>query len=115
MVAQLRLPRDDSVDARDGAQVFVYRVELMIGHVLKRGPGHDLEKFAVQSTGKIWMNLIQIDTSPVATDSIQYVATDQNGLTSTTTRTVIIEAADAPSIVPTAAASTSQTTTFTPQ
>jgi hypothetical protein len=39
------------------------------------------------------MNPIQIDTSTVATDAIDYVATDQNGLTSTTTRTVIIEAA----------------------
>jgi hypothetical protein len=43
---------------------------------------------------------IGIDTSAVATDTVQYVATDQNGLTSTTTRTIIIEAAAAPSIVP---------------
>jgi hypothetical protein len=33
-----------------------------------------------------------------ATDTIAYVVTDQNGLTSTSTRTVIIQAA--PSIVP---------------
>ncbi len=39
-----------------------------------------------------------------ATDTIAYVAIDQNGLTATTTRTVIIEA---PSTVPIAAASPS--------
>jgi hypothetical protein len=41
--------------------------------------------------------------NPVHIDSIEYVVTDQNGLTSTSTRTVIIEA---PSIVPTDDAST---------
>jgi hypothetical protein len=40
------------------------------------------------------MNPIQLDTTQAATDTIAYVATDQNGLTSTTTRTVIIEAAN---------------------
>ena len=39
-----------------------------------------------------------IDTSQVATDTIDYVATDQDGLTATSTRTVLIEAS--PSIVP---------------
>jgi hypothetical protein len=47
-----------------------------------------------------------LDTSTVATDTIDYAATlpaqagDENGLTSTSTRTVIIQAANAPSIVP---------------
>jgi len=36
---------------------------------------------------------IQIDTSAVATDTIDYVATDQSGLTAASTRTVIVEAA----------------------
>jgi hypothetical protein len=36
---------------------------------------------------------ILIDTSQVATDTIDYVATDTWGNTSTSTRTVIIEAA----------------------
>jgi hypothetical protein len=35
---------------------------------------------------------IDIDTSQVATDTIDYVATDTDGLTATSTRTVIIEA-----------------------
>jgi len=37
------------------------------------------------------MNPVQIDTSTTATDTIDYVATDQTGLTSTSTRQVIIE------------------------
>jgi hypothetical protein len=56
------------------------------------------------------MNPVQIDTSTTATDAIAYVATDQSGLTSTTTRTVIVQAADAPPIVPAPAASTTATT-----
>jgi hypothetical protein len=34
-----------------------------------------------------------IDTSEVATDTIDYVATDDTGLTATSTRTVLIEPA----------------------
>jgi hypothetical protein len=37
---------------------------------------------------------ITIDTSAAATDTIDYVATDGEGLTSTSTRTVVIEAAN---------------------
>jgi hypothetical protein len=47
---------------------------------------------------------VEIDTSAAATDTIDYAVTDQNGLTSTSTRTVIIEGS--PSIVPTDDAST---------
>jgi hypothetical protein len=50
------------------------------------------------------MNPIQLDTTQAATD--------QSGLTSTSTRTIIIEAS--PSIVPSDAASTTQAT-FTVQ
>jgi hypothetical protein len=42
------------------------------------------------------MSPVQIDTSTAATDTIDYVAADQNALTSTSTRTVIVEAADHP-------------------
>jgi len=51
---------------------------------------------------------INIDTSQVATDTIDYVATDTDGLTATSTRTIIIEA---PSIVPTDDGSTTAATT----
>jgi hypothetical protein len=44
--------------------------------------------------GTLVSNIV-IDTSQVATDTIDYVATDQFGLTATSTRTVIIEAGTA--------------------
>jgi hypothetical protein len=56
------------------------------------------------------MSPVQIDTSAAATDTIDYVATDQTDLTATSTRTVIIEPAAAPSIVPTADTATSTET-----
>jgi hypothetical protein len=42
--------------------------------------------------GTLVSNIV-IDTSQVATDTIDYVATDQFGLTATSTRTIIIEVA----------------------
>ena len=44
--------------------------------------------------GTLVSNIV-IDTSQVATDTIDYVVTDTDGLTATSTRTVIIEAATA--------------------
>jgi Chaperone of endosialidase/Domain of unknown function (DUF5011) len=58
--------------------------------------------------GTLVSNIV-IDTSQVATDTIDYVATDTWGNTSTSTRTVVIEAS--PSIVPTNEASTTASTT----
>ena len=46
--------------------------------------------------GTLVSNIV-IDTSQAATDTINSVATDQFGLTATSTRTVIIEAATAAS------------------
>ena len=57
------------------------------------------------------MNPIQLDTTAVATDTIDYVATDQSGPTSTSTRTILIQPAAAPSIVPTDNSSATATTT----
>ena len=67
--------------------------------------------------GTLVSNIV-IDTSQAATDTIDYVATDQDGLTATTTRTVLIEPAAAPSIIPnddasTTAPDTASTTTAT--
>jgi hypothetical protein len=62
-------------------------------------------------SGTLTSNIV-IDTSQVATDTVDYVVTDQNGLTSTSTRTVLVEPAAAPSIVPgDSASSTAATTT----
>jgi hypothetical protein len=41
------------------------------------------------------MSAVHIDTTDAATDTIAYVATNQSGLTSTSTRTLIIEPPDA--------------------
>jgi Bacterial surface protein, Ig-like domain len=59
---------------------------------------------------------IAIDTTEAATDTIDYVATDQSGLTATSTRTVIVQpAATSPSPQPgqgtTTATSTDATST----
>jgi hypothetical protein len=40
------------------------------------------------------VNTIQIDTTQVATDTIDYVVSDASGLTATSTRTVIVRAPD---------------------
>jgi hypothetical protein len=73
------------------------------------GPTADLNLGIVTYVNGAPMNPVQLDTTQAATDTIQYVVTDQSGLTSTSTRTVIIEAA--PSVVPSADASTSATST----
>jgi hypothetical protein len=72
------------------------------------GPQQDLNLGTkTYLNGALTSNIV-IDTTETATDTIDYVATDQSGLTSTSTRTVIIEA---PSIVPNADASSTATTT----
>ena len=52
---------------------------------------HDLD-YKTYLNGTLVSNIV-IDTSEPATDTINYVASDQNGLTGTGTRPVIIEAA----------------------
>jgi hypothetical protein len=65
-------------------------------------PQADLNLGITTYVNGIETNPVQIDTSVATTDAIDYVATDQSGLTSTSTRAIIIEA---PSIVPSATAS----------
>jgi hypothetical protein len=62
--------------------------------------------------GALVSNIV-IDTSAAATDTIDYVATDQAGNTATSTRIVVIQPAPAPSIVPAPAASTTPATEAT--
>ncbi len=71
------------------------------------GPEQDLNLGLQTFVNNSPMSPIQIDTSKAATDTIDYVVTDQNGLTATSTRTVIVEA---PSIVPSDDASSSAET-----
>jgi hypothetical protein len=72
------------------------------------GPQQDLNLGITTFVNGKAMSPVEIDTTTAATDTIQYVVTDSQGLTATTTRTVVVEAA--PSIVPTDDASTSQAT-----
>jgi Domain of unknown function (DUF5011) len=78
------------------------------------GPHADLN-LGIQTylNGTLTSNIV-IDTSQVATDTIDYVATDQSGLTATSTRTVIIEpAASNVSAITSAAATTTTDATTT--
>jgi len=65
------------------------------------GPTADLNLGIETFVNCVTRSPVEIDTSQEATDTIDYVVTDQNGQTATSTRTVIIEAAEPPSIVPT--------------
>jgi hypothetical protein len=58
------------------------------------GPTADLNLDIRTFVNSVAVNSMQIDTSTVATDTIDYVATDQTGLASTSTRTVIVRAPD---------------------
>jgi len=83
------------------------------------GPTADLNLGITTYVNGSPMNPVQLDTTQAAADTIDYVATYQSGRTATSTRTVvvaapdsaesptgvIIQAADAPSIVPSADAS----------
>ncbi|MGD0762464.1 MAG: immunoglobulin-like domain-containing protein [Roseiarcus sp.] len=59
------------------------------------GPQADLNLGIATFVNGAPMNPVQIDTSAAATDTIDYVVTDSQGLTSTSTRTVIILPAQA--------------------
>ena len=58
------------------------------------GPQADLNLGITTFVNGTAMSPVQIDTTQAATDTIDYVVTDQSGLTSTSTRTVIIQAAN---------------------
>ena len=75
------------------------------------GPQADLNLGIQTYLNGILENPIELDTSAAATDTIAYVVTDSQGLTSTSTRTVIVEPAAAPPASPPAATSSSATTT----
>jgi hypothetical protein len=56
------------------------------------GPSADLNLGITFVNGKA-MNPVEIGTTRVATDTVDYVVNDQSGLAATSTRTVIIEPA----------------------
>jgi hypothetical protein len=73
------------------------------------GPQDDLNLGIQTYVNGAAMSPVVIDTSVATTNAIDYVATDQTGLTSTSTRVVIVEAS--PSIIPADEASTTATST----
>jgi hypothetical protein len=81
-----------------------------LGAIVTDNQGHDLGYKTIHNGAPV--SNILIDTSQVATDTIDYVATDTWGNTATSARTVLVEAA--PSIVP-AAPEVSTTTATTTQ
>jgi hypothetical protein len=58
------------------------------------GPQQDLNLGITAYVNGAPMNPIQLDTTQAATDTIDYVATDSQGLTATSTRQVIIQSAN---------------------
>jgi hypothetical protein len=78
-----------------------------LGALVHDNQGHDLS-YRTFINGALSGNIL-INTTQVATDTIDYVATDTWGNTATSTRTVIVEAS--PSIVPTNVASSTASTT----
>jgi Domain of unknown function (DUF5011) len=62
-----------------------------LGAIVHDNQGHDLG-YKTFLNGALVSNIV-IDTSTMATDTVDYVATDTWGNTSTSTRTVIVESA----------------------
>src|ERR1700692_4209634 len=91
-------PSSIAINGDDPAVIHVGDTYTDLGATIT-GPQADLNlNLRTFLNGQFVSNIV-IDTSSVATDTIDYVATDSAGLTATSTRTVIIEGA--PSIVPT--------------
>ena len=72
------------------------------------GPTADLNLGIHTFVNGIATSPVEIDTTQAATDTIDYVVTDQSGLTATSTRTVIVEPAQ-----PSSQAATSTSDTLT--
>jgi hypothetical protein len=76
------------------------------------GPQADLNLGIQTYLNGVLENPIEIDTSAAATDTIDYVATDQNGLTSTSTRTVVVEPQSQPQSSSATSSDATSTTTM---
>ena len=75
------------------------------------GPSADLNLGIQTYVNGVATSLVQIDTTEAATDTLDYVVTDQNGLTSTSTRTVIVEPPSEPQSSPATSTDATSTTT----
>jgi hypothetical protein len=95
-------PPSINIQGGNPATINVGDIYTNLGAIVTDNQGQDLS-YRTFVNGVLSGNIL-IDTSQVATDTIDYVATDTWGNTATSTRTVIIEAS--PSIIPTNEAST---------
>jgi Chaperone of endosialidase/Domain of unknown function (DUF5011) len=84
-------PPSINIQGNNPATINVGDTYTDLGAIVHDNQGHDLS-YRTFINGVLSGNIL-IDTSQVATDTIDYVATDTWGNTSTSTRTVIIEAA----------------------
>jgi Chaperone of endosialidase/Domain of unknown function (DUF5011) len=83
-----------SVNGNDPATVQVGATYNDLGATIT-GPQADLNLGIRTFLNGVAMSPVQLDSSQAATDTIAYAATDQNGLISTSTRTVIVVAPQA--------------------
>ena len=108
-ISRATTPPSIDIQGSNPAAINVGDTYTDLGAIVPDNQGHDLG-YKTFLDGALVSNII-IDTTQVATDTIDYVATDTWGNTATSTRTVIIEAA--PSIVPAATQQSIATTTGT--
>jgi hypothetical protein len=95
-------PPSINIQGANPATIHIGDTYTDLGAIVTDNQGHDLG-YNTFLNGALVSNIL-IDTSQVATDTIDYVPTDTWGNTATSTRTVIIEAS--PSIAPMNEAST---------
>ena len=62
-----------SLDARDSAEILINSPQVLVRHILKRGPGHNLEKITIErsvkavrgsSSGTIRVEMIEVFAGP---------------------------------------------------
>lgn len=79
------------INGENPAIIYVGAIYSDLGATAKDSAGHDLGVKTFLN-GALLSDII-LDTSTTTTNTVDYVATDSNGLTSTSTRTVIVEPA----------------------
>jgi Chaperone of endosialidase/Domain of unknown function (DUF5011) len=99
-------PPSISIAGNNPATIHIGDTYTDLGAIVTDNQAHSLG-YKTFLNGTLVSNIV-LDTSQVATDTIDYVATDTSGLTATSTRTVIIEAAISTDATTSAATSTSQ-------
>ena len=103
-------PSSISIQGSNPATINVRDTYTDLGAIVHDNQGHDLS-YRTFINGALSGNIV-IDTSQAATDTIDYVATDTWGNTSTSTRTIIISAPTASNTLSASASSTTATSSL---